>query len=60
MSIILNIYIYESTNKMENLGIKSFHFGVTATLACLTVTYIVNSLSQNALWIDFEYTSPVS
>lgn len=45
---------------MENLGIKRFHFGVTATLACLTVTYIVNSLSQNALWIDFDYTSPVS
>lgn len=45
---------------MENLGIKRFHFGVTATLACLIVTYIVNSLSQNALWIDFDYTSPVS
>lgn len=45
---------------MENLGIKSFYFGVTATLACLTVTYIVNFLRQNALWIDFEYTSPVS
>lgn len=45
---------------MENLGIKSFHLEVTATLACLTVTYIVDFLSQNALWIDFEYTSPVS
>lgn len=43
---------------MENLGIKRFHFG--ATFACLTVTYIVNSLSQNALRIDFDYTSPVS
>lgn len=42
---IKHIYIYESTNKMENLGIKSFHLEVTATLACLTVTYIVNFLS---------------
>lgn len=62
MSIILNIDIlgYKQNGEPWDQKLSLGELGITATLVCQTVTYIVNFLSQNALQMDFEYTSPVT